>query len=306
MAAWRSGFSKVFLPSLREGGRRLVSIRMNPATRYLLARALLVTHEIGVPAHNAAVRACGPEYAQNSSIAVLGTLAFGGSTRPRDLCRSTRLTSGGLSNLLSRLERDGLIERSERDGRAVFVSLTAAGHTMESEVSGAIAQALSSCSASIKNLIVLLVQAGAKPADIELLIGTMDNTKMGLAIARTGVKLSEALKAVQLVGGVAGALALAVLETVGDSRPRSISNLIGISSGGVSRLLDRLEEASLVERRPDVIEADHRGVVISITPEGQEQLESALQRAQVYFDELLGIIRSISRYLETEVRESRA
>lgn len=52
-----------------------------------------------------------------------------GTMSPSAICDSIGMSSGGLSNLLQRLEADGLVKRcpSARDGRGVTVSITARG-----------------------------------------------------------------------------------------------------------------------------------------------------------------------------------
>ena len=49
--------------------------------------------------------------------------------RPKELLKSSVITSGGLSNILNRLQKMGLIARSRdnEDGRGVMVNLTSAG-----------------------------------------------------------------------------------------------------------------------------------------------------------------------------------
>lgn len=64
--------------------------------------------------------------------AVLATLRVAGSPyrmSPGELLETLLLSSGGLSNLLRRMEKEGLIQRmaDERDGRGVIVELTVTG-----------------------------------------------------------------------------------------------------------------------------------------------------------------------------------
>jgi DNA-binding MarR family transcriptional regulator len=47
-----------------------------------------------------------------------------------------------------------------------------------------------------------------------------------------------------------------------------------LSSGGMTKRLDRLEEAGLVVRRPDP--ADRRGTLVSLTPKGKAAVDAAL------------------------------
>nr|WP_042494394.1 MarR family transcriptional regulator [Streptomyces sp. SID5469] len=65
-----------------------------------------------------------------TTLSVLDTLAFGGSPmRLTDLARTEQVSQPGITQLVTRLERDGLVERRSdpSDGRAVLVHITEAG-----------------------------------------------------------------------------------------------------------------------------------------------------------------------------------
>lgn len=64
-----------------------------------------------------------------SSLSVLHTLSRRGPTRLTALTTTEQLTQPAITSLVSRLERDGLVERrpDPSDGRAVLVALTDAG-----------------------------------------------------------------------------------------------------------------------------------------------------------------------------------
>ncbi|MET8025521.1 MarR family winged helix-turn-helix transcriptional regulator [Streptomyces avermitilis] len=65
-----------------------------------------------------------------TTLSVLDTLAFGGSPmRLTDLARTEQVSQPGITQLVTRLERDGLVERrpDPSDGRAVLVHITEAG-----------------------------------------------------------------------------------------------------------------------------------------------------------------------------------
>ncbi len=64
-----------------------------------------------------------------SALSVLHTLARKGPLRLTDLTATEQLKQPALTSLVARLERDGLVSRRRdpRDGRAVLISLTAAG-----------------------------------------------------------------------------------------------------------------------------------------------------------------------------------
>ena len=67
-------------------------------------------------------------------------------------------------------------------------------------------------------------------------------------------------------------IVLCSLDLDGPRRPGVLQEVTGLSSGGVSKLLDRMEEAKLVKRTYGAIAGDNRGVLVSLTPRGRRQL----------------------------------
>jgi DNA-binding MarR family transcriptional regulator len=59
---------------------------------------------------------------------------------------------------------------------------------------------------------------------------------------------------------------LRMLELEGDLSPSRLADLVVRSSGGMTQILDRLERAGLVARRPDP--GDRRKVMVGLTPQG--------------------------------------
>ncbi|WP_236566767.1 MarR family winged helix-turn-helix transcriptional regulator [Nocardia sp. CY41] len=64
-----------------------------------------------------------------TTLSVLDTLAHRGPARLTDLTETEQMTQPGITQLIARLERDGLVQRHRDpdDGRAVIVYLTEAG-----------------------------------------------------------------------------------------------------------------------------------------------------------------------------------
>lgn len=64
-----------------------------------------------------------------TTLSVLHTLAGGGPKRLTDLAASEQVTQSAITQIVTKLERDGLVERrpDPSDGRAVLVHLTAQG-----------------------------------------------------------------------------------------------------------------------------------------------------------------------------------
>lgn len=83
------------------------------------------------------------------------------------------------------------------------------------------------------------------------------------------------------------------LELYGPQRPSVIMETTGLTSGGVTKLIDRLEVDGLVERLDDPVPGDGRGVMVGITPAGHDvvhKMVSALadrvSEAQVFIKDL--------------------
>lgn len=64
-----------------------------------------------------------------TTLSVLHTLAGGGPKRLTELIASEQVTQSAITQIVTKLERDGLVERraDPSDGRAVLVRITAAG-----------------------------------------------------------------------------------------------------------------------------------------------------------------------------------
>ncbi|MEU2929478.1 MarR family transcriptional regulator [Streptomyces sp. NPDC007251] len=64
-----------------------------------------------------------------TTLSVLDTLATSGPKRLTDLAKTEQISQPGLTQLVTRLERDGLVERrpDPADGRAVLVHITDSG-----------------------------------------------------------------------------------------------------------------------------------------------------------------------------------
>ena len=99
-----------------------------------------------------------------------------------------------------------------------------------------------------------------------------------LQLASLGSEISAAMagatKMPEFVGN-APLLVLCLLDLDGPARPSEISNVVGLTTGGTTKLLDRMEAAGLVKRSYGVIENDHRGVEVALTGDGKRMLRSA-------------------------------
>jgi len=65
-----------------------------------------------------------------------------------------------------------------------------------------------------------------------------------------------------------------------------VADAIVHSTGGTTRLIDRLEESNLVERQN--CPSDRRAIFVAITDEGNRRLDEALEVHMIYLESMLG------------------
>jgi len=93
-----------------------------------------------------------------------------------------------------------------------------------------------------------------------------------LALAQFGQVVGRAIG--DTVGpelrGNAEIITLFYLDLEGPARPGTLQELTGYTSGGTSRLLERLEDAGLVQRQFGVVKDDRRAVIVRLTRRGRD------------------------------------
>jgi DNA-binding MarR family transcriptional regulator len=92
---------------------------------------------------------------------------------------------------------------------------------------------------------------------------------------------------------------LCLLDLDGPARPSAISEAVGLTSGGMTKLLDRLEAAGLVERSYGVITTDHRGVSVALTGEGRRTIRLAAEALIDHLPDVSEMVKSIVSLLES-------
>lgn len=89
---------------------------------------------------------------------------------------------------------------------------------------------------------------------------------------------------------------LAALRRCGvpyELNPTELMRTTLLSSGGMTKRIDRLEAEGLVERRPDP--GDRRGTLIRLTRRGKELIDAALESHLANEEELLGSLSPAER-----------
>lgn len=75
--------------------------------------------------------------------------------------------------------------------------------------------------------------------------------------------------------------------------PTELMRATLLSSGGVTKRLDRLEEAGLIERRPDP--ADRRGTLVRLTRRGRSVIDRAIEAHVANEERLLSSLSAAER-----------
>ena len=130
--------------------------------------------------------------------------------------------------------------------------------------------------------------------------------KLMLLLARFGETVSQAMREAagepELVGN-APILVLCSIDLHGPQRPSDLSKLTGLSTGGLSKLLDRMEELGAIRRERGVVTGDRRGVVVSLTDRGTELLRVLTAELAERLPETRALVTEIAGVLEMRGRK---
>jgi len=100
----------------------------------------------------------------------------------------------------------------------------------------------------------------------------------------------------ELVGNTPVSL-LCRLDLNGPLRPSQIMDHQSLSSGGATKLIDRLEEKGLIERRHGVLPDDERAVLVVLTKEGKELVRKLTDVLAKRLGETEGLVKELNRVL---------
>jgi DNA-binding MarR family transcriptional regulator len=122
-----------------------------------------------------------------------------------------------------------------------------------------------------------------------------------LRFAELGQQLTAALHEAtgdDLPPGNTPTLVLCLLDLEGPLRPGYLMDATGLSSGGVTKVLDRLEERGLVRREYGTLDEDHRAVVVTLTDAGRTAVRTFARVTLERFDDARVIVKEIDNLLE--------
>jgi DNA-binding MarR family transcriptional regulator len=203
----------------------------------------------------------------NHEVQVLVALDEHPGLRPRDLMDLTGLSRAGVAALVSRLEAIGLVERTpgRRDRRTMLTSLTRTGRRRLNDLETALDRHFAETGPLVEEIVTLL------GVDVDN-VRRRNESDTALAVAGRmgaagGAYLGEVTQEVGLLAP-RSRIALAALLADGPRRPGQLADVLDLTSGGLTYLVDQLEADGLVERSYGLLPEDRRAVVIQLTGHG--------------------------------------
>jgi DNA-binding MarR family transcriptional regulator len=121
-----------------------------------------------------------------------------------------------------------------------------------------------------------------------------------LLLARFGETVSQAMRVAAGEPEVVGNAPILVLSSIdlhGPQRPSDLSKLTGLSTGGLSKLLDRMEQLGAIRRERGVVAGDRRAVLVSLTDRGTAVLRALTTELAARLPETRALVVEISDVL---------
>lgn len=240
-----------------------------------------------------------PVATSDHSVAVLAELLGSGTIRPRDVRGVTGLTTGGLSNLFTRLERSGLIVRitdpASDDGRAVQVRLTPHGRSVAKTTCASILRNAQRNDLALRQLLLLAEHLGASVHSFDV-----GSKPTAVAFVRELSAVTRQLDVTLAGSGVdaSGSLVLLAIADSGPCRPRFLADRLGMTTAGTSNTLERLERRGLLHRSPRGDAGDLRAVLVELTSEGADTVTRVIRLLDERFTDVAGLLVSMAAAAE--------
>jgi len=225
----------------------------------------------------AAVAAGATGFTSNRDVQVLLTLLVEGSARPGALTAATGMTAGGMTPLLDRLGRAGLIRRNRdvEDRRGVTVVPTPKGVRVAEHLAGAMRDVLTAGSPEVDELLDALGQRRARPMPGPDLVGA---ARLMLRLAALSEEHTREVAAAAAAAGIDGLDLLpgrrvhsicCFIDRTGRRSPGELALHVGRSRSAITTLVARLERARLVRRIPADPPRRGRAYDVDLTTSGR-------------------------------------
>ena len=254
--------------------------------RESLARALVVLHRYSLDISEIAVQSLGQYDVENRDIEMILTVHRNGPVTPTEMAARMAAPRSTVSRAMTRLQATGLVVRipDEQDRRSVRIALTPRGRRRVAALSTRLGDYFAHAEPLLKEAFHLV---GA-PVPVPDPAASADPIEAARAMSATGAQyVEEAVRELRPFGisETSDRFTIALLQLQGNQRPTRLAEELGLTPSGVSGVLTRLEQASLITRRHDTTPGDRRAVVVELTPLGARaadvQLDTFARHAPV-------------------------
>jgi DNA-binding MarR family transcriptional regulator len=139
--------------------------------------------------------------------------------------------------------------------------------------------------------------AGPRPGHDGTEVGAVDVLLRFAEFGRTITVALESVVAHPELAHNSSLITLAAITVEGPQRPSDIQRRTGLTSGGVTKLLQRLEEQGLVDRLSGTVPGDRRAVEVTITAEGRRVMAALAAELAGQLGEVDGFLRDATELI---------
>jgi DNA-binding MarR family transcriptional regulator len=232
----------------------------------------------------------GPHNTSNLDVQVFLAIHDGSGPTPSELADRLGVDRTALSRSLRRLRSENLVSHTADrvDGRSIHLRLTRAGRARVSVFESRLAQMFVCQARLVREVLASLGQIDEPAPDLRV---TPLEAAFALADAGTAY-VADATELVRPLGisTTTDRFAVSLIHQERAIRPARLADRLGLTTGGTSALIDRLERADLAVRG-DAGESDRRGVLITLTGRGYELAVGLLDVFRRHSDSLCRALR---------------
>jgi DNA-binding MarR family transcriptional regulator len=178
---------------------------------------------------------------------------------------ATGMSRSGVGQVIDRLALIRLIESSQSpdDRRVVLTTLTTAGRNRVIKLEAGFGDYFGTPNPLVDELLDILA-----PSSRITRQGPGSPLDTIARLSGLGARLSERISSEVGITETRERLAVATLAEHGDTRPGELADVLRLTSGGTTYLVDQLVADGLAERLYGAMPSDRRAVLIRLTPSG--------------------------------------
>ncbi len=252
-----------------------------------MAHAVVLLHRYTIALTEVAAATLGTDRTGNRDVQFLMTIHLEGPASPTRLAELTGAGRNTAGRALGRLESAGWTARTSNpyDARSVLLRLTPTGQRRIRAFMSRVSDLLESEQPLVKEILDLIDLNTARSTHV----GTFDPYEAMAELTRAGAEyVEDVVAALRRFGPheASDRFTLALLYDRGAQRPGRLAEEIHFAPSGMSGVLTRLEDASLVSRTHDQGSDDRRTVIVTLTPLGSSAAEAMIDVFGRHADEI--------------------